>query len=200
MTEEARERKKAYDKLWREKHKEEIKAYREAHKEKIKSQIENYKKTHKEEISEQNKAYQKKYRIEHKDEIQAYNKSEAVRLRVRQYNKVLQQRAKELTTDMYKFPADVIILNSRSVKFKDKTYTIGAKGYLRGNKSRLHIDIAKDMGIWYEGCEIHHIDGSAFNNTRDNLISLTSIGHRYAHELMKENIEAYYEWINKIRE
>ena len=55
------------------------------------------------------------------------------------------------------------------------------------------------MGIWYEGCEIHHIDSSVFNNTCDNLISLTPIEHRYAHKLMKEDIEAYHKWINEIK-
>ena len=55
MTEEAKIKKRAYDKLWREKHKAEIKAYREKNKEKIQEQIKNYKETHKEDVSEKNK-------------------------------------------------------------------------------------------------------------------------------------------------
>jgi hypothetical protein len=191
MTEEAKIKKRAYDKLWREKHKAEIKAYREKNKEKIQEQIKNYKETHKEDISEKNKVYQKKYHSEHKEEIREYN---------RKYSRKLEKKAKEeLTTDMYIFPQEVTIVNSKTVKFNNRTYRIKAKGYLRSTSTSLHIDIAKAMGIWFENCEVHHINGSVFNNSKNNLIALTVEEHRYAHTLLKENKEAYEQWINEIK-
>lgn len=192
MTEEAKIKKRAYDKLWRENHKAEIKAYREKNKEKIQEQIKNYKETHKEEISEKNKVYQKQYHKTHKEKTREYN---------RKYARKLEKRAKEeLTTDMYMFPEEVVITSSKTVRFNNKTYRIKAKGYMKCTESSLHIDIAKAMGIWFEGCEVHHIDGSVLNNTRNNLIALTVEGHKYAHRLLRENKEAYEKWINDLRE
>ena len=191
MTEEARIKKRAYDKLWREKHKAEIKAYREKNKEKIQEQIKNYKEKHKEEISEKNKVYQKQYHKAHREETREYN---------RKYDRKLEKKAKEeLTTDMYMFPEEVVITSSKTVRFNNKTYRIRAKGYLRSSNTSLHIDIAKAMGIWFEGCEIHHIDGSVFNNSKYNLVALTTEGHRYAHTLLREDKEAYKQWINELK-
>ena len=187
MTEGAKARKREYDRKWREAHKKEIKEYREQNKEKIKSQIKNYKDTHKEDISNKNKIYQKKYHIEHKEEC-------------RQYNKMLYQKAKEtMFTNMYIFPENVIILDSKTVSYNNKSYRIISKGYLKGDYCRLHIAIAKDMGIWFKGCEIHHIDGSVFNNSKDNLIALTPEQHKYAHKLLKHNKETYYKWVSEIK-
>lgn len=178
MTEEAKARKRAYDKLWREKHREEIKAYREKNKEKIQEQIKHYKETHKSEISEKNKIYKKKYDNEHREEIRKYN---------REYNKKLEQKAKELTTSMYMFPPEVVVIDDKTVSFNNKIYKIGAKGYLKGNNSKLHIDIAKYIGIWFENCDIHHIDGSVFNNCKENLKALTKEEHKRVHKLLRMN-------------
>ena len=47
--------------------------------------------------------------------------------------------------------------------------------------------------------EIHHIDGSVFNNSKDNLIALTPEQHKYAHKLLKHNKETYYKWVSEIK-
>jgi hypothetical protein len=191
MTEEAKIKKRTYDKLWREKHKAEIKAYREKNKEKIQEQIRNYKDKHKKDISDKNKIYQKKYHSEHKEEMREY---------YRNYNRKLEKKAKEeLTTDMYIFPPEIIIINNKTVKFNNINYRIKAKGYLHSTHTSLHIDIAKAMGIWFENCEVHHIDSSVFNNAKNNLIALTVEEHKYAHMLLRENKEAYKQWINELK-
>lgn len=36
-------------------------------------------------------------------------------------------------------------------------------------------------GDWFEGCEVHHIDGNTLNDDPNNLICIDSITHHYIH-------------------
>lgn len=170
------DKKKAYMKSYREKHKEDIKEY-------SKKYCKVYYEQHKEEIKERAIAYNLSHKEKHKESAKKCAKN-------------LYKRAlNDLTTKMYKLPEEVSILDDRHIKFGDTVYIINKKGYLTGGNKLFHIEYAKILGIWFYGCQIHHIDGSTLNNTKENLIALTPEEHRYAHFLLKENKEQYKMWL-----
>ena len=108
------------------------------------------------------------------------------------------KEAKEnLVISLYKLPADVIILDDKHIKYQGYTYSISKQGYLTCSFKLFHVEYSKYLGIWFSGCEIHHIDGNVFNNLEDNLIALTPEKHRYAHSLLKESKKQYYNWIEQ---
>lgn len=175
---------------WYEEHKEEIKEkrklYREQNKEKIHAQ-------HKAEYEKHKEAYlqrAKKRAKEHKAEIREYQ-------RAWDRNKYAEAQ-KVFNVSMYKFEADVIIEGERNVRYKGISYHIKRNGYLGGGTNKeLHVEIAKDMGIWFKGCDVHHIDGDNLNNLKFNLICLTKEQHKEAHRRMKENFNSYIKWLSK---
>lgn len=61
----------------------------------------------------------------------------------------------------------------------------------------LHVALMMFKGHWFEGCNVHHIDGDVFNDMLDNLICLTKEKHMKAHKLMKVSMEAYMLWIEE---
>lgn len=200
------EKKKAYDKAYYERHKAEIlakcKEYRNTHKEEIKA----YREKNKEALKDYASKYHKKYYKEHTKEIvdraTNYNKAnkEKHKASVRKSAKKAYIEARNnITTDMYKLPANVEILDSKHILFNEDKYTIMKSGYLTCGNKLFHIEYAKSLGIWFQGCEIHHINCNTLDNREDNLIALTKKEHIFAHYLLKENKESYYDWIkNKI--
>ena len=201
------EMKKTYDKAYYERHKAEIlekcKKYREKHKEEIKA----YKEKNKEKLKEYNKTYNKEYYKLHKDKIikntAEYNLKNIDKRResARKWAKKAYKEAKEnLVISLYKLPADVIILDDKHIKYQGYTYSISKQGYLTCRNKLFHIEYAKSLGIWFYGCDIHHINCDTLDNRKDNLIALTKKEHCFAHYLLKENKESYYNWIkNKLR-
>ena len=162
------------------------KVYREQNKEKIRAQ-------HKAEYERHKEAYlqRAKKRAElHKSEIREYQRA---------WDRDKYAEAQRVfNTSMYKFETDVIIEGERNVRYKDISYHIKRNGYLSGGTNKeLHVEIAKDMGIWFEGCDVHHIDGNNLNNLKSNLICLTKEKHLEAHRKMKEDYISYIEWIKK---
>lgn len=170
-------------------HEEELakrKLYREQNKEKIRAQ-------HKADYQKHKEAYlqrAKKRAENHKKEIREYQ-------RAWDRDKYVES-TEILDTTMFQFDEDVIITGARTVSYNGRSYHIGRNGYLKGGNNRdIHVDIAKDMGIWFEGCNIHHIDGDNKNNKRSNLIALTVDKHKEAHRKMKADFNNYIEWIEQ---
>ena len=174
------DKKKAYMKAYREKHKEDIKEYN-------KKYCKVYYKHHKEEIKERAITYNLNHKEKHKES--ARKCAENAYLKAKQ----------EITTCMYKFTESVVILDDKHISYNGVTYCINKGGYLSHQRKMLHIEIAKNIGIWFEGCDIHHINNNVFDNTNSNLIALTKEKHRYAHFLLKEDTKQYYNWIEKQR-
>ena len=113
--------------------------------------------------------------------------------------KAYKEAKENLVISLYKLPADVIILDDKHILFNGDKYTITKAGYLTCSNKLFHIEYAKSLGIWFYGCEIHHINCNTLDNREDNLIALTKKEHIFAHSLLKEKKEAYYDWIkNKI--
>lgn len=173
-------------------HEEELKKrklYREQNKEKIRAQ-------HRAEYQKHKEAYLqrvKKRAESHKKEIREYQ-------RAWDRDKYAES-VKALDTTMFQFDEDVIITGAKTVSYKGRTYYIGRNGYLKGGTNiELHVMIAKDMGIWFEGCNVHHIDGNNRNNKRINLIALTVEEHKEAHRRMRDNYDSYINWINTRRD
>ena len=163
-----------------------------------------YREKNKEKLKEYNKAYLKEYYKLHKDKIikraAEYNSKNIDKHRenVRKWARKAYKEAKEnLVISLYKLPADVIILDDKHIKYQGYTYSINKQGYLTRSSKLFHVEYSKYLGIWFNGCEIHHIDGNVFNNLEDNLIALTPEKHRYAHSLLKESKKQYYNWIEK---
>lgn len=148
------------------------------------------------------KEYYRKYYQEHKDKIISrvldYNKEnkEQHRASARECARKSYARSKQsINTSMYMFDSDVEILDERHVKYNRLTYVINKNGYFSHKNKFLHIELCKDSGIWFETCEVHHIDGNSLNNQRTNLIALLPEEHDYAHKLLKESKKQYYNWI-----
>jgi len=76
LTEANKEKKKQYNKEYREANKEKIKEYREANKEKMKEYKKDYRENNKDKIKEYKKEYDKHYRENNKEYIKEYNKTE----------------------------------------------------------------------------------------------------------------------------
>ena len=201
------EMKKAYNKAYYERHKAEIlekcKKYREKHKEEIKAYKEKNKKVLKAYASEYNKKYYKEHKREIIDRATNYTKNNKEK-----HNASARKNAKKayiearnnIVTDMYKLPSNVEILDNKHILFNGDRYTITKAGYLTCSNKLFHIEYAKSLGIWFYGCDIHHINCDTLDNRKDNLIALTKKEHRFAHSLLKENKESYYNWIkNKLR-
>jgi len=59
-----------------------------------------------------------------------------------------------------------------------------------GKKHFAHREIAKAFpeicGEWFEGCEVHHIDGNPLNNEANNLLVCTREEHLAFHKRMRE--------------
>lgn len=163
-----------------------------------------YREKNKEKLREYNKAYLKEYYKLHKDKIikraAEYNSKNIDKHRenARKWARKAYKEAKEnLVISLYKLPADVIILDDKHIKYQGYTYNISKQGYLTCGSKLFHVEYSKYLGIWFSGCEIHHIDGNVFNNLEDNLIELTPEKHRYAHSLLKESKKQYYNWIEQ---
>lgn len=160
-------------------HKEEIsakrKAYRALHKEEINAKKKLEYQKHKEAYLQRAK---KRYELK-KEEITQYK---------RDWNKnKYKESVNTLDIVMYQFEKDVTIVSNKSVKYKGITYHIKRNGYLGGGTNKLlHIEIAKNMGIWFEGCEVHHKDGNCKNNLESNLECLTKEQHIEAHRKLKQ--------------
>lgn len=184
MTNEERlAKKRAYMKVYRETHKDVIQNWRDTHREEVLAYKKEYRKTHKKQISD--------YRNAHKNEARILKRKSAM---------VAYEKAKNnVSTDMYQFSADaeVIITDTKHIRFNDRNYCIIGRGYLHSREKYFHVEYAKRLGIWFDGCNVHHIDCNPLNNTKENLIALTVEEHRYAHELLKESENTYYDWINK---
>ena len=165
-----------------------------------------YREKNKEKLREYNKAYLKEYYKLHKDKIikraAEYNSVNIDKYREneRKWARKAYKEAKEnLVISLYKLPADVIILDDKHILFNGDKYTITKAGYLTCSNKLFHIEYAKSLGIWFYGCDIHHINCDTLDNRKDNLIALTKKEHCFAHSLLKENKESYYNWIkNKI--
>ena len=165
-----------------------------------------YREKNKEKLKEYNKTYSKEYYKLHKDKIikktAEYNSKNIDKHRedARKWAMKAYKEAKEnLVISLYKLPADVIILDDKHILFNGDKYTITKAGYLTCSNKLFHIEYAKSLGIWFYGCEIHHINCNTLDNREDNLIALTKKEHIFAHSLLKEKKEAYYDWIkNKI--
>ena len=58
-----------------------------------------------------------------------------------------------------------------------------------------HILVAKAFpeicGEWFDGCEVHHIDGNSLNNKASNLIVCTKEQHSEYHRLLKEKKQQF---------
>lgn len=163
-----------------------------------------YRERHKEEIKKYNKNYFKDYYLSHKDEIvdraSNYNKNNKDKHREssRKYaRKSYIETKNKISTEMYLFDNNVTIVDEKHINYKGLTYCIVKNGYLSHREKLLHIEIAKDLGIWFNGCEIHHINGSTLDNRKSNLIALLPDEHEHAHSLLKENKELYYNWIEQ---
>lgn len=163
---------------WYYEHREEIllkrKLYRERNREKIKAQ-------HKVEYEKHKEAYltrAKKRGKEKAQEIREYH---------RKWDRAKYAEAQKIyNTSMYQFESDVTIINDKCVSYKGIRYHIKRNGYFSGGTNKqLHVEIAKDMGIWFEGCEVHHIDGNNLNNLKSNLTCLTREEHIEAHRKLK---------------
>ena len=165
-----------------------------------------YREKNKEKLKEYNKTYSKEYYKLHKDKIikkaaECNSKNiDKHREDARKWARKAYKEAKEnLVISLYKLPADVIILDDKHILFNGDKYTITKAGYLTCSNKLFHIEYAKSLGIWFYGCEIHHINCNTLDNREDNLIALTKKEHIFAHSLLKEKKEAYYDWIkNKI--
>ena len=156
---------KAYNKTYRKTHKEELRAYEKA-------------RASDEKRRSYRKEYMKEYTSTHKEQCNANHRKYA--------HKATRIAENEIFTDMYKFPEDVNIIDSKHVEYKGTVYHIVRNGYLQaGAGKRLHVEIAKDMGIWFEGCDVHHIDLSVFNNDRSNLCAITPEKHRKIHSSLR---------------
>ena len=174
---------------WYHEHREEVllkrKIYREQNREKIRAQ-------HKTEYERHKESYLKRA------QKRAKEKPQEIREYQRKWDRdKYAESVKTLDTSMYQFDDDVTIVSSKAVEYKGRTYFIGRNGYLKGGTNiELHVSIAKDMGIWFEGCNVHHIDGDNKNNKRSNLIALTVSEHLEAHRKMKDDYTNYLYWIN----
>lgn len=215
--------KKEYMKLWREKNKEKIKEYnskyqkdyREKNKEKIREKRKEYCEVHREELKEKSRKYAqehkeeaceraRKYYSENKEEVlkknKEYRKREDVRKRINENSKRNYYRSIEMIdTSMYKLPEGAEIIDEKHVKYDGISYVVHKRGYLRSCYDTLHCYLMKKQGKYFEGCEVHHIDGNVLNNSLDNLICLTEKQHDKAHVLMRKNREEYYNWIKEIK-
>lgn len=200
------EMKKVYDKAYYEKHKAEIlekcKKYREKHKEEIKAYKEKNKKALKAYASDYNKKYYKEHKREIIDRAAKYNKDNKEKhdASVRKYaRKAYAEARNNIMTSMYELPDSAKILDNKNILFQEDKYTIMKNGYLTCGNKLFHIEYAKSLGIWFYGCDIHHINCNTLDNRKNNLIALTKKEHRFAHSLLKENKESYYNWIkNKL--
>ena len=163
-----------------------------------------YREKNKEKLREYNKAYFKEYYKLHKDKIikraTEYNSVNIDKHREsgRKWAKKAYKEAKEnIEIGFYKLPTEVTILDSKHIRYFGNTYNITKEGYLTCGSKLFHVEYSKYLGIWFSGCEIHHIDGNVFNNLEDNLIALTPEKHSYAHSILKESKKQYYNWIEK---
>jgi hypothetical protein len=175
---------------WYEEHREEIKEkrklYREQNKEKIRAQRKAEYEKHKEAYLQRAKKRAEKHKTEIREYQRAWDRDKYA------------ESLKIYNTSMYKFESDVTILSGTNVRYKGISYHIHRHGYFSGGTNKqLHVEIAKDMGIWFEGCDVHHIDGDNLNNLKSNLICLTKDKHKEAHKRMKKDFSSYIEWINK---
>ena len=156
---------KAYNKTYRKTHREELRAYEKARAN-----------------DEKRRSYRKEYMKEdastHKEQCNANHRKYA--------HKATRKAESEIFTDMCKFPEDVNVIDSKHVEYKGTIYHIVRHGYLQAGAGKsLHVEIAKDMGIWFEGCDVHHIDGDCLNNLKSNLACLTKEEHLEAHRKLK---------------
>lgn len=166
-----------------------------------------YREKNKEKLKEYNKIYSKEYYKLHKDKIikkaTEYNSKNIDKHRegARKWARKAYKEAKEnLVISLYELPADAIILDDKHIKYQGYTYNISKQGYLTCGTKLFHVEYSKYLGIWFNGCEIHHINCDTLDNRKDNLIALTKKEHCFAHSLLKENKESYYNWIkNKLR-
>ena len=135
----------------------------------------------------------KKYREKHKEEIKAYKEKNKKAL------KAYAEARNNITTSMYELPDSAKILDNKNILFQEDKYTIMTNGYLTCGNKLFHIEYAKSLGIWFYDCDIHHINCNTLDNRKNNLIALTKKEHCFAHSLLKENKESYYNWIkNKL--
>lgn len=144
---------------------------------------------------EERKEYMRNYYALHKEKMvkraSEYNKSHPDKHRDtarRSARKAYKKAISTITTSMYQLPEDVIILDDKHVKYQGSTYNISKNGYLTCGRKLLHIEYSKYLGIWFEGCEIHHKDGNVFNNTESNLVALTLEEHIKAHAILRAKV------------
>lgn len=174
-------------KLYREKHREKMivygKAYRENNKEalaeKRKIKYDNNKEIMQKAIRANWNKHKNKYNERRRtDKAFIEKRREQDRIRYRQHRDMY-------TTDMYKLPRMVKVIDEKHIKYKEIIFGIAAKGYLKHENLDLHVALAKDYLEWFEGCEVHHKDGNVFNNTLENLVCLTKEEHIEAHRQLR---------------
>ena len=189
---------KEYQKLYREKHKKELKEYakryREKNREKLNEDCRKYYSEHREELNAKGREYWNANKCKFNERRRT---DEGLIKRRRELDKArYAEHRKQYITAMYKLPSCVTMLDSKHVMFNGIKFGISAKGYLKHESLDLHVALMKAEGHWFEGCNVHHIDGDVFNNLLDNLICLTEEKHKEAHRLMKVSMEAYKLWID----
>lgn len=97
----------------------------------------------------------------------------------------------------YKFPEEVVVLDSHRCKFNGISYHVSIAGYLIANKDigkradgkrmyeahRLHRDLFKYYNNQDipEGYQVHHIDNDVTNNLVDNLMLVDKNEHKRLH-------------------
>lgn len=213
--------KKEYMKLYRQKHKTQIQAYnkeyqasyRKEHKEELKQKRKIYDDLHRDELREKSRMYAQEHKEEACRRAKKYyeNNKEYCLKRNKEYrnrqdvkdrinnlsNRNYYRNIEMITTSMYQLPEGTIIIDDKHVQYDNIVFVVHKRGYLRCAKYTLHTYLMKKFGLWFEGCEVHHIDGNALNNKLDNLICFTKEQHNKAHILMRQNREEYYEWLEK---
>jgi hypothetical protein len=97
----------------------------------------------------------------------------------------------------YKFPEEVVVLDSHRCKFNGISYHVGNAGYLIANKAvgkradgkrmyeshKLHRDLFKYYNNQDipEGYQVHHVDNDVTNNLVNNLMLVDKNEHKRLH-------------------